>query len=517
MEPRSLKRFEKLLFAFPLMVCLLLRLPPIAWGENQIEKCNNEPTAENCEKIIELPIFCTNTNNVKLYLGGYPGSNLLLITLESTSSSPLNKSGFFYAANGRLRDGAVKEVKIANATCASINGIHTCKGSLTAATEKKLSSTFDFDQEVLSILLRDDKLRDVCMGKLANDETLLTTKGRLNRQFCEFTPAAAYKNTSGAGFFDPKGYGISGESLLHIAFEGLPTGKTIRGCSQLGNSYQEVFSISSYDVEKGDAEIYGSLSADEQTTLARQGLEYSYDLYRELEASSGTISSFSQSLSLLNRQISSNAASTETRESNQKFEELKRAQKKKKQEQKTQNSRTLPFSRFLSMASIDRASANKSSDVFQWLAFDPNGGGDVILAPSCSSKSISNNSYGIVSCNAPNSAKQSCSSLTSIDSTAATKGNACFEQRNGYLLATFRIEGAPDGAYYICNKGSLVSNEALNVSTDAIGSFGELQVTNNSLAAQRVPGLVEGAIDGLVAITIDSAKDCLTPILQSNS
>jgi hypothetical protein len=479
------------------------------------EKCQSEKTLEACGKLIELPVFCTQVNDVTLYLGIDPNAGgSILFTLESSQSSPLNKSGFFYAANGRLRDGAVKEVKLSKATCSSSNGINTCKGSLPQAVEAKLATTFNFEQEVLTILLRDTKLRDVCMGKLANEEQTLTDNGRLERQFCEFAPEAAYTSVSGSGFFDPNGYGTTGDSLLHVALEGLPTGKTIRGCTQLGNSYQEVFSLTSYDVAKGDAEIYGTLSADEQAVISGQGLEYSYDLYRQLAGNSGSISSLSRSLGLLNRQVSSNAASTEVRESNQKFEELKRAQKKKKEEEKKKNARSFPFSRLLSISSTDRAANSKTTEVFQWLAFDPNGGGDVILAPSCSAKSVKNSSYGVLSCNAPNSSARACYALTSTNPASSPKGNACLEQRNGYALATIRVEGAADGSYYICNNGSLVTSEQLNVSTDSLGAFGELQITDNNLAAQKVPGLAEGVISSLDTVTIGTAQDCSAPTLQ---
>ena len=475
-----------------------------------------EKTLEACEKVLELPMFCSQVESVKLYLGLDPSTvGSLVFTIESPSASLLNQGGFFYAANGRLRDGAVKEVKLSKAICSSSSEVHTCQGSLRPAVGEKLATTFNFEQEVLSILLRDNKLRDVCMGKLA-DERKLTDNGRLERQFCEFTPTASYPSVSGAGFFDPNGYGTSGDSLLHVAFEGLPTDKTIRGCTQLGNSYQEVFSLTSYDADKGDAEIYGTLSTDEQAVFTRQGLEYSYDLYRQLAGNSGSISSLSSALALLNRQITSSAAYTEIRGSNKNFDELKRKQKKKKQEQKIKNARNLPISRLLSIATTGRATTEKPAEVFQWLAFDPIGGGDVILAPACSAKSITKSSYGVLSCNAPNSSARACYPLTSTDPAGSAKGNACLEIRNGYTLATIRVEGAADGTYYVCNDGSLVTSEKLTVATDSLGAFGELQITDNSLAAQKVPGLAKGLLASLNTITLGTAQDCSGPVVQGS-
>jgi hypothetical protein len=489
--------------------------PSVSAQSPAFEKCATEKTLEACEKLVELPVFCSKADNVKLYLGLDPeNGGSILLNLESPQSSPLNTSGFFYAANGRLRDGAVKEVKISKAVCTQVDGMYECKGALPQDVQSRLAEKFNFGQEVLTILLRDSKLRDVCVGKLANDERTLTDNGRLERQFCEFTPAADYSSASGSGFFDPKGYGTSGDSLLHVAFEGLPTGKATKGCTQLGNSYQEVFSITSYDVDKGDAEIYGTLSADEQALLTEQGLEYSYDLYRQLAGNSGTISSLSRSLSLLNRQISNTAATTEVRDSNKKFDELKRKQKKEKEGTIKKKTRSLAFPRLLTMAAADTAPTEKPTEVFQWLAFDPKGGGDLILAPSCSTKSITRNSYGILSCNAPNSSTRACYALASTDPSALAKGNACFEQRNGYALATIRVEGAADGTYFICNNGSLVTSEQLNVTTDSLGSFGELQITDNSLAAQNVPGLVLGTVSAVGTITIGTAQDCSSPTLQ---
>lgn len=514
----SVKRFQNAFLVSALAVTVLPVLPSSLEAQSPaFEKCDSEKTLEACEKLIELPVFCTRANDVKLYLGldlSYGGS--ILLNLESSQASPLSRSGFFYAANGRLRDGAVKEVKISKAVCSSADGINTCKGVLPQNVQSRLATTFNFGQEVLTILLRDSKLRDVCVGKLANDEANLTDNGRLERQFCEFTPSAASTNVSGSGFFDPNGYGTTGDSLLHVAFEGLPTGKDIKGCTQLGNSYQEVFSITAYDVDKGDAEIYGTLSGDEETALSEQGLEYSYDLYRQLAADSGTISSLSRSLSLLNRQISNSAATTEVRDSNKKFDELKREQEKKKEETKKKNQRSLHFSRLLSIAAASNATGKKPAEVFQWLAFDPSGGGDVVLAPSCKAKSISNGAYGVLSCNAPNSSSRACYPLASADPALSARGNACFEQRNGYSLATIRMEGAADGAYYICNNGSLLTSEQLNVSTDEIGSFGELQITDNSLAEQRVPGLVLGTLSALGTITVGTARDCSGPTVQGN-
>jgi len=517
-EHTFVKRLSKALLVSALGTAALTATPSLLRAQTPaIEKCKQEKTIEACEKLIELPVFCNKVDDVKLYLGLDPNGGDILLNLESPQSSPLSKSGSFYAANGRLRDGAVKEIKIAKAACSLSNGIHSCKGALPMEVQDRLATTFNFGQAVLTILLRDSKLRDVCIGKLTNDEESLTRSGRLERQFCEFTPTSTYTSVSGSGFFDPKGFGTSGDSLLHVALEGLPTGKEIKGCTQVGNSYQEVFSIASYDVDKGDAEIYGTLSADEKSLLAEQGLEYSYDLYRQLAGESGAISSLSRSLSLLNRQISDTAAKTEVRESNKKFDELKRKQEKEKEEKKKKNQRSLKFSRLLLMAAAKNVAARKPTEVVQWLAFDPNGGGDVILAPTCSVKSITNSAYGVLSCDAPNSTSRACYPLSSTDPTASSaRGNACLEQRNGYALATIRVEGLPNGPYYICNNGSLITSEQLNVATDSLGSFGELQITDNSLAAAKVPGLVQGTIATLGTVTIGTTQDCSGPALQGS-
>jgi hypothetical protein len=483
---------------------LLIHSPLGIAEEDAFLKCRSEPTEANCSKLVKLPAYCQNINDISLYLGYDVASGSILITMESSEAPPieLEEVGSFFAANGRLRDGAVKEVKMTRANCSLNAGVYACKGLLSLDREAKISNVFNFEQEVVTFLLRDKKLRDVCIGKLVNDETILTRNGRLERQYCEFTPNSGFTGLQGAGFFDPKGYGTTGDAHLHVAFEGFSVDQRVVGCSELGNRYQEVFRFAAYDASSTDAEIYGTLSEDEKNTITQKGPEYSYDLYRELTGLNDTISTFARTLGLLNRQISSSAAVSETRDSNKKFAELKRKQKKKKQEAKNSNQRSIWSSAILRAA---RTTTVNKTEVFQWLAFDPLGGGDVIIAPSCKPKVVNEKAYGILSCNVPNSSARGCYVLSG---SVGTAGKVCLEERSGYKLAIFRVEGLADGSYYVCNGSSLVASEPLVVTTDNFGSFGELQVSDNSVVAGRVPGIVAGSLTGLSSVSISSKADC---------
>jgi hypothetical protein len=89
------------------------------------------------------------------------------------------------------------------------------------------------------------------------------------------------------------------------------------------------------------------------------------------------------------------------------------------------------------------------------------------------------------------------------------EGRVCFESRSGYQLLLVRASQVEPGNYYICSGNTTISSTPLVVSTDALGNFGELFITNNSTAAAASPGLALGTTQvDLTSVGIYPSADC---------
>jgi hypothetical protein len=465
-------------------------------------------TREKCDKLIAYPLYCAQEGSAaRGEIGvGLADRGTLRFSVEFEFPRP-SKKVTLLLSDGTPRTSLSSEIQVMSLPCSNNEGGSTCQANLPVNKLCRLSKRIDLDAAVQNVHIRKGS-KEVCLGKFSNDESLLTKAQRTERQYCSFTPSTGYESVSGWGFFDPAGYGTQGESQFYLAMEGLPTGREIVGCTPLGSKYKEVLSFESYGPESTDAVIYRNASEIEKAKISAEPLEYSYDLYRSLQAQSESIMTLSRSLAQINRQVSPQAAISESRESDSRYKDLRRANKKKKRKQKKNADR-----KTRNLFAQEELPTPQSA--ITWLAFDPLAGGDVILANNCKRKNVESRSYGTISCTGSSANNSRICGKLSNPLQASYSAQVCYEQRRGYNLLITRIEGAPVGEYYVCNGSQPLVTFPITVAEDELGTYGELFITDNSSPAEAVENLYFGTVSNeLSDLKITGTPDCAgTPLV----
>lgn len=470
----------------------------------------DEASRQKCDKLIAYPLYCSlDGTAARGEIGvGLAEGGKLRFSVEFDFPRP-SKAVTLHLSDGTPRTSLSSELQIVSLPCSNNDSGSTCEANVQVNKLCRIKKRINLDAAVQNVHIRKGS-RELCLGKFSNDESLLTRKQRTERQYCSFTPSSGYESVSGWGFFDPAGYGTQGESQFYLSMEGLPTGREVVGCTPLGSKYKEVLSFESYGPESTDAVIYRNASEIEKARISSEPLEYSYDLYRSLQAQSGSLMTLSRSLAQINRQVSPQAALSQTRESDNRYKELRRANKKKKRKQKEKANR-----KTRNLAIQEELPAPQSA--IAWLAFDPLAGGNVILANNCKKKAVETRSYGTVTCTGSSNNTRVCTKLEN-SSQDAYQAQVCFEQRRGYNLLIARLEGVPAGTYYLCNGNTPLAESPFTVREDELGSFGEIVITDSASSAEAVENLYLGTVSKeLSDLKITSSADCTGSALVSGA
>lgn len=460
---------------------------------------------------VNLTTYCKGNETAPFRIG--VDSNFDIEFRATFADKSPGKRLQLYFIDGNVQNGKVNEQRITRMKCSPQGEGEVCVGTISLERSQKLENSFNFDQAVINVSLRQGKRgKDLCLGKFTNDPEKISRNSRTERIFCSFIPTDESNGVTGEGHFNPGGYGTEADAHFHLRLTGLEAGNQYRGCSVTGeNRYRQAFTFTSYDANTTDAEIFGALNEDEQAEFNARKIDYSYDLYRSVNAvaDADLQSLFSINLSQINFGISSSSASQARKSGNR-----KRARARRRRRRKNANRRRRAFAMAYDMQSVRANSFGE--DVFKWLSFDPNSGGEVYIADKCKGD-VPTNSYGRIVCGDSVTVPDDRNCITLTGDDESLTANACKEPKSGYNLVSLRVKDFEDGEYTVCIDGIAVS-EKLTVETDEVGAFAELEITDNATIEEQMTNAAffSGDLSSVSTVGISETEDCATTI-QSGS
>jgi len=520
------------IFSVYLFILLLILLPvaSLSAGEELPPGCDPDNLTPECAPEINLPIYCDSGVSATFDVSLNDDFDFAF-TATFEGNAPGNKLDF-YVADGNVSAGNAKEAKVTRMSCVdkqSGSG-QVCTGAATLAKLEKLGEKLDFEQSVLTFLLR-KKSKDVCIGKFTNNAEQITDNGKTEQVFCGFIPTSEEDAQSffGYGYFSANGYGTEGDAPFHMTFEGFPAGATVKGCTAKSGStkYREVLSFKVYEAGATDAEVYGStLTVTEQDHINSNKQEYSYDLHNQLNGSSDSGLSMAigipslGSVSKVNSSISGNSAKAGTSSSNKSRKKKKKARKRKSRKRKART-KSIQADALVMAVKASGKKSNKNQEIFQWLEFNPLV--DVVyIAPNCRGD-VPSKSYGLVRCGddpksggGPIGEKGGCINLTNTDTAAEYNGNLCQIPRTKYNEAVVKVGDLPAGEYTVCLNDTALST-SLVVASDSDGTRGEIHITDNPELASQISSIVyyNGDLTSLQSVEISDNGACSTVLMSA--
>lgn len=482
-----------------LIVGVLYSVPIVA----QESECSAE-NPDACD--VTVPLYCQQKGKVPFTFGINDDFDFGFTAVFS--DSPPAKQLIFYAVDGEAENGSVNETKVTKLVCRGT----TCTGAISLERAQKLEQQFDFDQAVINFVLRAQGKngKDVCLGKFTNNPDLVAQNDGGKRVVCTVQPTDGNEAITGTGYFEPGGYGSDGDSFFHLALEGLDVGTSYKGCSVVGeNRFRKVFAFDpALRASATDSEVYGVLSAKEQAVFDAHRSEYSYDLFREVYGSGDIFNpSFSPSLSLINKGVSEERASSSVRSSNK---STRAARKRRKRRKKQQGKRTRVASVLADLPGVAIAAKRKPESVLAWLNFDPQGG-QLVISPSCKGNVLAQ-SVATLACGEAAGADPDhvCNSLSFTEDDRS--GTACRDFFDGVGQLKVLAKGLELGVYSVCVNDELIAPVLTVVSTTSGGTFGKLIVTDNSTLAdgsnERIQ-LISQVLSEVTDISLSQSGSCV--------
>jgi len=499
-------RLLPLSFLLPLFILFPVLL------QAQSDECSEE-APEKCR--VDLNLFCEGGEKIPLAFSlNLDTFQTLDFTTIFSAAPPASRLPLVFV-DGEVEAGNVREGGVTRLRC---NG-SVCTGSISIAKLQELSTRFDIDQAVVTVVLRKRTRfgKDVCIGKFVNDPDVVATNLSDERQVCTLEPTAGNESLIANGFFEPGGYGTEGIPRFHLAIEGMDTSKVYRACSVTGaDRYQKVFTFQPVELATAvDAEIYGSLNTDQQAEFDANRELYSYELRRSLESFSSSMSStssnrFFPSLSLINKSVSSTSAQASKKKWNKRSRKRRRERRRKKK---------LKSSRELILASRDvEISAARRQDVLGWLNFDPLGA-TVVISESCKSDVVAKSVGTLVCGNAAENPNRNCERFTFADDTLGA--TACREVTSDVGKLVIRVRDDNPRELTVCLNGvafgETVSVTDANQSATGTSYAGKLQITDSaeliaSTIYNGIPSfvLLPSAVSGVTSVALSATGDCNT-------
>lgn len=478
----------------------------------QSSECSAK-NSENCR--VDLAVFCEDGERVPLSFSINLDTFQTLEFKATFPSVPPAQQMPIVFVDGEVERGKVREGRVTRLRC---NG-SVCTGSITFEKLQELSTRFDIEQAVITVVLRKRTRlgKDVCIGKFINDPEVVENNRSAERQVCTLEPTAGNESLIANGFFEPGGYGTDGTPRFHLAIEGMDTSKEYRACSVTGDGrYQKVFTFQPVELATAvDAEIYGSLNTDQQAEFDANKDLYSYELRRSLQSFSSSMSStgsnrFFPSLSLINKSVSATTAKSTKKKWNRRTRKIRKERRKKKK---------LKSSRALILASRDvEISVTRRQEVLGWLNFDLLGA-TVVISESCKSDVVAKSVGTLVCGNAAENENRECKTFVFGDENL--EATACREVNPnlGKLVIRARDDASRD--LTVCLNGvafgETVSVTDENRFANQISYAGKLQITDSAdlVAATIYSGepsffLSTNPISSITSIALSEIGECGT-------
>ncbi|MCB0334735.1 MAG: hypothetical protein KDD62_00475 [Bdellovibrionales bacterium] len=480
----------------------------IAQGYLYAEQCTDEGVC--IPDPISLPFYCSGDDTASLELGLNTNFDIQF-TATLNRKTPTDRFEM-YALNGNTSIDGSNEVRVAPIKCSynKDSNTSTCTGILTLEKEAKLAETFNFEQAVIDFVFRRGR-STFCIGKLTNNEELLTQNGLEQRAFCSVGNLARKRapEVSGFGFFDPRGYGTDGESHLHLSVTGLPEKQKLHACIPTKKSYTSAFSFSAYSAEDTDQSIYGDLDEEEGNKLSAEATSYSYDLWRTVVESANPSALFSKTLSQINRQVSPPSASSGRTSTTSSLTKRLSDSKNSKKRKRNKNSK-----KGASTKSVDALGAKSKSKIFDWLSFDPLSGNSFYLATDCN-KNTPEKAFARVSCSKDPAAVDGAECATPSAGDAVTL-KIC-RTNDSLTPMTIRVTGLAPASYYVCTDGQALAG-TLDVNATDSSSYGELNVTDSEAIKAVIDSyaISKSPLAEIQSVTIGTTEDCSNPVASGS-
>ncbi|MCB0319989.1 MAG: hypothetical protein KDD60_03630 [Bdellovibrionales bacterium] len=487
---------------FLYILFLLFWSANIASVKAQEEECSGD-NPDACT--VQLTLYCERDGAVPLSFGITDDLDMGF-TVQFPENPPASKMTLF-AVDGEVESGKVSETKLTSMKCKGSE----CLGTLTYERFQELEGKFNFDQSFINFVIRKGGKfgKDLCIGKFTNNPDLITQNNSGKRVLCAIQPAEGNDSLSGIGYFEPGGYGTDGDAFFHLEVSGLDVGTNYSGCSVVGeNRYKKVLQFSSsLKSDASDTVIYGELSSVEQAEFNRHAADYSYDLYREVFGSEDAVQTLlTPSLSLINKGVSSDRASSSVASSNAATSKERRKQRRKRKEQgKRARSAVL----FAADASLTIQAKKKVTSTLAWLNFDPLGG-QLIISTSCKSDANDKAVATLVCGEEVEDENRSCQDLTTSES--GVTGTICRETWQGVGRISILTRGLSEGTYHVCLNGAVIEPVLQSSTASRANSVtsGQLKLTDSATLASgdSTFSVIESSVATVTAITISESTNC---------